>query len=215
MAVVRLTKEIKDITVNNANNTFNKRIDAAHCSLTLPMTGDEIYNLVFAQWLPHMNALPKEFFSCHNKIEVRNVHDMTVNHTFILSDVRPFPQEFPESELANRFNSYGNRTSINLIADDKRTWAELYYAFKSWKDRVETINTERLTFANGVRAILENNTTLAAALREWPPLWDLVPEFAKNKHKQIADRKSKDQERPTPEVDTARLTAMAALNKML
>lgn len=214
MAVVRLTQQIKDITLNNANRTFEKRMEAAQTSLVLPMTGDQIYDLIFARWIPHMNALPAEFFPCYDKIEVRNIHDITVNHTFTLSDRRPFPNEFPESELATRYNSYGNRTAVNLSADDKQTWAELYYAFKSWRDRVETVNGERITFTNGVRAILNNNTTLAAALREWPPLWDLVPESAKDKHKQVTEKKSKE-ERPTPEVDTARLTAMAALNKML
>lgn len=214
MAVVRLTQQIKDIVVNNATYTFNKRMEAAQTSLVLPMTGDQIYDLVFAKWIPHMNALPAEFFACYDKIEVRNIHDITVNHTFTLSDRRPFPNEFPESELASRYNSYGTRTAINLAADDKRTWTELYFAFKSWRERVETVNDERLTFTNGVRAILGNNTTLAAALREWPPLWDLLPDGVKNKHKQVIEKKAKE-ERPTSEVDTARLTAMAALNKML
>lgn len=214
MAIVRLTQQLKDMIVNTANNTFNKRMDTAHASLTLPMTGDQIYDLIFAEWLPHMNALPAEFFPCYDKLEVRNIHDITVNHTFALSDRRPFPNEFPSSLLATRYNSYGNRTALNLNADDKQTWANLYYAFKSWRDRVEAVNDERLTFTNGVRAILNNNSTLAAALREWPPLWDLVPESTKNKHKQVVDKKSKE-ERATPEVDTARLTAMAALNKML
>lgn len=214
MAVVRLTQQIKDITLNNARNTFSKRTDAAHTSLVLPMTGDQIYDLIFARWIPHMNALPAEFFPCYDKIEVRNIHDIAANHTFTLSDRRPFPNEFPESELATRYNSYGPRAAVNLVADDKRTWVELYYAFKSWKDRVKTVDAECETFTNGVRAILNNNTTLAAALREWPPLWDLVPESVKNKHKQVTEKKSKE-ERATPEVDIARLTAMAALNKML
>jgi hypothetical protein len=65
-----------------------------------------------------------------------------------------------------------------------------------------------------VRAILNNNTTLGAAIKQWPPLWDFIPQYAKDKHSQVVEKKKRELIEK-PEVDTASLTAMAAFNKMV
>ena len=40
----------------------------------------------------------------------------------------------------------------------------------------------------GVKKIIGMHTTLGPALKAWPPLWDLVPEGTKNRHRKVVER---------------------------
>jgi hypothetical protein len=93
-------------------------------------------------------------------------------------------------------------------------WDSLEAAFIDWKKRVKDVADSRDQFVSGVRAILNNNTTLGAAIKQWPPLWDFIPQYAKDKHSQVVEKKKRELIEK-PEVDTASLTAMAAFNKMV
>jgi len=40
-----------------------------------------------------------------------------------------------------------------------------------------------------VASVLNSFSTLAPALKEWPALWELVPDYAKNKYKEITEKR--------------------------
>jgi hypothetical protein len=61
-------------------------------------------------------------------------------------------------------------------------------------------------FTEGVSKILSSFSTLAPALKEWPPLWELVPEHAKNKHKEITEKRKADK----PSIDNSTLNTLTA-----
>ena len=67
-------------------------------------------------------------------------------------------------------------------------------------------------FLEGVTKVITTYSTLAPALKAWPPLWDLVPESAKVRHRTIVDRKKT--EVVIEGVDLDSMTAVSALAKL-
>lgn len=214
MAVVRISDQMKKLVVATARNTFEKRLETARASLELPMTAEDIYSHIYGKWTDQMKALPKEFFGCTDRFTVERIHGHSYNHTFVLTTEVPMPRNIPEQPYVR--SSRGYNSSFELLDDGTGLWEPLVDAFAAWRNRVNAVETERNTFVDGVRHILNTHTTLAAALRTWPPLWDLIPESYRNKHNEIVPKKDKQQELSLEHgVDMNRLTAMAALNKMI
>jgi hypothetical protein len=68
-------------------------------------------------------------------------------------------------------------------------------------------------FVKGVEDIIKNFSTLAPALKAWPPLWDLIPRDKQEKHKEIVERKSN---KPVAlDMDTSSLTAAVTMAKLV
>jgi hypothetical protein len=61
-----------------------------------------------------------------------------------------------------------------------------------------------------VKKVIEAYTTLAPALKAWPPLWELIPENYKNKHRQVVEREKKEVKL---DVDINKLTALSTAAK--
>lgn len=215
MAVVRISDQMKKIVMAAARNTFEKRHQAARESLTLPMTAEDIYSRIYGKWVDQMEALPKEFFNYTDQFTVERIHGIGYAHTFKLVTEKPLPRNIPAMPHVRTARSYGANT-LDLLDDGSGRWTPLFQAFEAWRERVQAIENERATFTSGVKHVLDSHTTLAAALRTWPPLWDLIPETYRNKHNEVVPKKDRQQEMALESgVDMDRLTAMAALNKIL
>jgi hypothetical protein len=215
MAVVRISDQMKKIVMAAARNTFEKRHDAARASLELPMTAEDVYSCIFGEWVDKMEALPKEFFNYSSEFVVERIHGIGYSHTFKLVAEMPLPRNIPAMPHVRTSRSYGANT-LELLDDGSGTWTALFQAFEAWRKRVVDIENERATFVSGIKHVLDSHTTLAAALRTWPPLWDLIPETYRNKHREVVPKKDKQQEMALESgVDMDRLTAIAAINKMI
>lgn len=215
MAVVRISDQMKKLVIATARNTFEKRLDTARDSLELPMTAEDVYSRIFGEWVDKMEALPKEFFNYSSEITIERIHGVGHSHTFKLATEKPLPRYMPTMPHVRAARSYG-ATTLDLLEDDSGTWTALFQAFEARRNRVVAIENERSTFVNGVKHVLDSHTTLAAALRTWPPLWDLIPEIYRNKHREVVPKKDRQQEMALESgVDMDRLTALAAINKMI
>jgi hypothetical protein len=215
MAVVRISDQMKKIVLAAARNTFEKRLDMARSSLEIPMTAEDIYSHIFGEWADQMQALPREFFNYSSEFTVERIHGVGYSHTFKLSKEMPLPRNIPAMPHVRAARTYGANT-LELLDDDSGMWAPLFRAFEAWRERVTAIENERATFVSGVKHVLDSHTTLAAALRTWPPLWDLIPTTYRDKHNEVVPKRGKQQEMALESgIDMDRLTAMAAINKMI
>lgn len=214
MAVVRMSDDLRRNIESMARASFDARIDTANKSLVVPMSGDEIYNLMFADTVNGMLALPDGYFRMSDTFIVSSVNGVRIHHGFTLSKPMPWPYDIPTKPHFAKNSPYGNTVQIVLRMNESGLWDSLEAAFIDWQKRVKDVADSRDQFVSGVRAILNNNTTLGAAIKQWPPLWDFIPQYAKDKHSQVVEKKKRELIEK-PEVDTASLTAMAALNKML
>lgn len=84
------------------------------------------------------------------------------------------------------------------------------------RDAIAALENKQSEFLAGVDAILSAYTTLGPALKKWPPLWDLLDEDVKNRHRQKTERSQTAAEKRLDEqnVDLSKLTAFATAAKM-
>ena len=82
---------------------------------------------------------------------------------------------------------------------------------REWQDRIKAVQLKRDEFVEQVQKIITAHATLAPALKMWPPLWDLIPDNYKDKHREIKEREKKD---VVVNVDLSTLTATVVANKL-
>jgi hypothetical protein len=209
MATVRFSKELQDDIIKRAKAVFDKQLTAAEESRPdATAWGEKIYNTLFGEYTPILNAVPQEFLYMVDQIEIGRVGDTRCHLRFILSTPRPWTRKFKDTEYA-RANSGYDSTSINLL--NHPAWAEFQAEIKAWQERVTAVQNKRTEFVEQVKKIIEAHATLAPALKMWPPLWDLVPEKYKEKHREIVERTKKD---VAVQVDLGALTAAVVANKI-
>jgi len=208
MAVVRITKQLTEDILAHAKGKFSDRIRAAEESVpNSERWGDYVYEKLLGKHIPIMEQLPMEFFSTANSIQVTRVGSQGVNIRFKLSTNKRWPVQLPSDAPVDR-SSYSSYIALN----DDPVWEELHAEVAAWRTRCSAVRAQASEFAEGVSKVLSSYSTLAPALKAWPPLWELLPEYAKNKHKEIVERTKSD--RAAPEIDTTKLTAVLAASKL-
>ena len=208
MATVRITKELTNDILGAARVKFQPKIKAAEDSApTTTQWGDYIYDKILEGYIPIMEQLPEHFFKSVASISVIRLGGESCNLNFDLSGKRRWPEAIPNTDYIETIHF---DTDISLSND--LVWGELYSEVVAWKRRGNDARTQAQEFVEGVSKLLESYSTLAPALKAWPPLWDLLTERVKDKHKEIVDRKKP--EREAPSVDINRLTAVMTASKL-
>lgn len=207
MATVRITKELTETVLKRAKYKFRDRITKAENSMP-DGWGDYIYDKIFGKYLPIMQQLPKEFFTERSAITTQRICGQHAYLTFEMSSPMPWPNNIPADAPAETAGYAGS----NITLKDDLVWGELYAEVVAWKERCAAAHKEAQDFVGGVSKLLSSYSTLAPALKAWPPLWELLPERVQNKHKEITVRNKS--EKAAPNVDTTRLTAVMAASKL-
>lgn len=208
MATVRITKELTDDILRNAKNKFSDAIRKAEEAKPEDKWGDYIYDKLFGEYYHTMKELPQSFFNYHPHITITSVGGIGISRKFTLSEAKPFPMALP-AVIGERIATRDWNAQYRL--GDDLMWGELYAEVMRWHDKVLRLKDQQRLFSEGVSTVLRNFSTLAPALKEWPPLWELVPESVKERHKEITVKEKK--EKPSVDQNTlGRLTgAMTAV----
>lgn len=215
MATVRMSDELKNNITNNAKNMFTDRINSAKNSYS-ETWGQRIYDALLGIHVPAMNALPTGFFFMTNKLGLNTWGEKPVSLEFPLNGVYPVPFAAPKNSGYDiQGNAYRHtcevRVATSRIMSDVAL-GDLNVEIMQWLASIKSAEEQRDNFVNGVASVLKVHTTLAPALRAWPPLWDLLPESTKNKHREVKERTAK--EETQIEADLGALTAMSTLIKL-
>jgi len=195
MATVRFSNALVDKIIVNADNVFKAELEKAR--QPDPTWGDRIYNILMADYMHIVNQLPAKFFRLIKQIEVQPYTDNNeykhIPAVYIeLANDKPFPHA-PEV-LTNSvpikagFN-YSNSVHISLLNDPR--WFEIQQELLQHHLRIEAVQDKRHAFVEGVKKVIHAHSSLAPALKMWPPLWDLVPQDAKDKHLEKKERSGK------------------------
>lgn len=213
MAMVRISRDLVHVVLSKADDSFSIRLNRERENPNLPMTGDEIYERTFGMWYNGMMSMPREFFNFHSSLTISRVKGVTCNLNTPLSVEKPFPMDYAQQDMFSRARSYSRVSEIDLHGDE---WNALYDAVLQWKERIDSVATQRATFRLTLEKLLGKHTTLASALKEWPPLWDFLTDEVKDRHNAptVRSRKVVTDESPKPEVNTDTLTSLATLNKI-
>jgi hypothetical protein len=207
MATVRFSQELKDMIVKNAEAMFAKQALAAQESRPSHEWGMKIYDTLFSEYIPAINAMPAHFLKQVQTITVEHIGDTHCGLGFDLPTKCAWPHEFIETDIAKRNGYYGDEITLK----HHLVWGELFAEIKAWQGRMAAVREQKNTFVTAVKQVLEAHATLAPALKMWPPLWDLVPETYKEKHREVKERTKREVE---VSVDLGQMTAVAAFIKM-
>jgi len=206
MATVKFSKELSERIIANARSVYKPQLDKA-IQNTKWEWFDVVYNRAYAQYLPHMNALPNEFFTIQDEVHILEFGNVNMDAKIILPSARKFPKEnIPD--LLIRYNSW--RTSEFKITDDEQwgTVGEEIYAYKQAINKITNASEE---FVESVRTIIITYPTLAPALRAWPPLWELLPDTAREAHKRINEKVKTE---IVLDLDLSKLTSAITMHKL-
>lgn len=205
MATVKLGRDLREQIVTSAYNKFSKQVEEAERIDLGAHWGDYIYETIFGKYRDVLSTVPPLFLYTKDIIRVNKIGGVNCDLNFTLTNSEFMPLGTWNSELATM-------DSYDVFELRQHTaWAELFHIHVAKRDRINAAKQRRSEFRDMVREVVDSHATLAAALRTWPPLWDIVPEYAKDKHREIVERVKK--EAPTIDVDLGKLTAMATANK--
>tara|TARA_Y100000816_G_scaffold292010_1_gene285396 strand:+ start:6094 stop:6774 length:681 start_codon:yes stop_codon:yes gene_type:complete len=224
MATVRFSDSLKGEIRNKAKAMFHDRIQKAKDNVPAHWA-DKVYECFFpADVRQKMASLPDYVLRKSEYVDVSGWANAPEDvwqtgayqhQTWMLSgNVRltfskPMPWVDKFSNAPTGFVS--NYSSSKFDYDDER-WDWLKPEFKEYNRKVfEAINKQE-TFLSSVNTLMETYTTLAPALKAWRPLWDLLPDEAKDRHKTVKERKVVKAEEL--DLDLNAMTSAVALSKI-
>jgi hypothetical protein len=207
MATVRFSKELMDSIVKNARLKMQPAVDRAEQSRPDNSWGQRIYDTLFQDVAPLLAQVPTHWLTTTSDFTVEKVGGLDCDLPFKFATPQPWPRDFVASELALKSRSYyPNHISLR----SHLTWGEFHAEVAAYQGRIKAAQERRSEFIAMVKQVIEAYATLAPALKAWPPLWDLIPEDVKNKHRQVVEREKKEVKL---EVDLNKLTAMSTAAK--
>jgi len=217
MATVRFSGDLRSDIINNAKYLFSDRI--AKAKSNHPDTwGQTVYDVAFKDHKTAMQSLPKSYFRSGKDIDIRGFGNQegvwsasdNYNVRLKLADFAPFPNKI-DVELHGLMGDSRTYSGWTLNPSDPR-WDTFKAEYRKYCDAIRKLEDEMSTFVSGVNKIMDTYTTLAPALKAWPPLWDLVPQDKQERHKKVVERKVKSLS--TEEIDLTAMTAASTLAKL-
>ena len=227
MATVRFSQQLQDDIVKNAKRMFDDNIEQAKKNYPKDW-GKKLYDSLFsADIQAKMNALPDGFFEKVERLDITGFKNAPEDvwqtaHTKVdtwkhvslrlqLPSPLPFP---PKNEWQKAIDSgyYMDYSRCEIdYHNEKFEW--LHEPFKKYTQGIFNAEAKKDEFVAGVKSIVTTYTTLAPALKAWQPLWDLLPDDAKERHKKITE-KVKPKTAEDIGVDLNSMTAQVTFNKL-
>jgi hypothetical protein len=207
MATVRFSKELVDEITKNARLKMSPPVTKATENRPDGAWGQVIYDTLFGSLKPALQQLPDGWVKTAKEIKISRIGSIGCNLTFALSTRLPWPYEFKETELAKKSGYFGDELDLK----DNIVWADFHTEVADYMGRIKAAQDRQTEFVEMVKKVCGAYSTLAPALKAWPPLWELIPEKYKDKHREITVRERREVEL---EVDVDKLTAMSAAARM-
>ena len=224
MATVRFSDTLKGEIRNNAKAMFQDKIKQAQDNVPAHWA-DKVYECFFpADVRQKMASLPAYVLRKQEYIEVTGWvnapedvwstgsyqhQTWMLKGSIRLSFSKPMPWA---TELVQADSGFKSSYSSGKFDYADARWDWLRPEFKEYNRKVfEAVNKQE-TFLSSVNKLMETYTTLAPALKAWRPLWDLLPEEAKDRHKTVKERKVIKAEEL--DLDLNAMTSAVALSKI-
>lgn len=227
MATVRFSQQLTKDVENNVRALFSPELKKARDNVPKDW-GQKLYDSIFsADIQAKMKACPTWCFDEINSIQFngfRNANNSWSNgetevRRYSGFDLRlpldtdmPFPSE---SALRNGSEVNGFHKTYNAVQVDFD-----HVQFEWLKKPVEVytkgifdVLVKQNEFIQNVATIMKTYSTLAPALKAWKPLWDLLPDDAKHRHKKIVER-TKTKTGQELDLDLNSMTSTVTFNKL-
>jgi hypothetical protein len=216
MAVVRFSDNLKAEIINKAGTTFAKReTDALALGIPHHEVREHLVTEGFGPYLSQMQSLPSEFFEVVSHFTLLSFGECTVHMRFEFPNHVRWPRLMNNSYAGMKFrnNGYNNQAVIYIPDLTNPEDVRIMDAFKARRDAMEAVRKAKQDYVQGVTKLCNSFTTLAPALKAWPPLWDLLPDSAVKQHQKITTR-DKNSMPDLSGVDLTSLTVQSTIAKM-
>ena len=220
MATVRFSDKLREEIVNKAKYKFQTAVDVANNNRPdATVWGDRLWSLFYSRYEDVLASIPQQFVRRASGFKLGVIHlatgeEVTVEMDFRFTSEKPWPDA---TVLGTGFlkspHSWREVWNIGLDMSGDPVVQELVTLIKTRQAAINEAVKRRDEFTASVKQVINAHSTLAPALKMWPPLWDLLSEDVKNKHREVTERSAK-ATAETVGVDLNRLTALASLSKM-
>lgn len=219
MATVRITDTLKSDVNKAIMDMYERRMNSTSETrqARVLQDADLVYAKLFAPYMAHINALPGDFFNMADSFVLKEVGGVKLTlpmvHNF--TSQKRFPVRSAKMgafEVQSWGYPHSPRTAY-LVIHYVEGWEDLFVAVQQLNAELQKLKEDRDTFRVGVRKVLDAHATLAPALKAWPPLWDLLSEEVKNRHREVNHRRTKGGASIDADLDT--LTGLAVANKFV
>lgn len=216
MATVRFSATLVDQILKNAAEVHAPAIKLAKQAPT--NWGDRFYNLLMRDYIPVVSQLPDKFFKQVSTIEFRPPTTMSFSAygcgSVILSQPKSMPHDTDAlKHLPVHMTVWSTEATAVLRPDPY--WEGLDDEIVRYYENVVAHVEKSNQFVASVKRVLQAHSTLAPALKTWPPLWELVPDDAKRKHEEKTQRGKRGEINPDElGIDLSQMTAAVALKRI-
>ena len=223
MATVRFSDELRSDIRRNAERLFRSREEAAEAvgADEWPRIVADHYILAVNNLLGNVPQVIREKFLTYGRTLRLDRFETSVDTTLVGHSVDmaiPMPN-VTSDDVARQLGfisyerTYGDTLAVRLDGTDPK-WAALYAKAVKRRADIDALAAEKSTFVQNVQTITNSYSTLAPALKAWPPLWDLVPEHKQQKHKEIVERKRTAVEDVVDGMNLDQMTATTVASKL-
>lgn len=209
MTTVRFSKELCDRIVQEARSKMQPAVDRAKAAAPSNDWGQRIYDTLFSEVIPAVNAVPLDWMNVTKSFSVEKVGSLNTSLKFDFHTDKAWPRVFVTNPLAAPYTSYQN-TRLELSANP--AWDEFAAEVQEYMRKVNEAEVRRNEFITMVAKVIQTHSTLAPALKMWPALWDLIPEDVKDRHREVKVR-DKTEVAVDESIDLNKLTSMATAAK--
>jgi hypothetical protein len=206
MATVRFSKELIDSIEKAARAKMEPAVQRVREQKPDASWGQRIYDILFGDAQMALAQLPAGWVKTVDTISIEKVAGRHCDMAFSFVSPKPWPHQFIETELAKKEYSYRDA----IVLKDHLVWGEFHAEVTAYHQRVQEVAKRRDEFVDMVKKVCGAYSTLAPALKAWPPLWELVPEATKDKHREI---KVREKTEVVLDVDIGKLTALSTAAK--
>lgn len=220
MATVKITQELRTQILEAASAMFADRRNAAH-KLDTQWTGQSLADFAFQPILDLLRQPDiQPFIAKLTTVRVQTLNGANPWEGFNAPNgFIPAPRGRPYyRRVVNPDESEGRITASHqydvLALDFENVHAvnDLKQSIDERDKRVAEVKVQQADFTKVVTAVLDAYSTLAPALRAWPPLWELLDEKTKARHKEVVTRAKA--EKPVLDVDLIDATRFVTMKRM-
>lgn len=221
MAIVKFSKELQASILVNARTVFAEKRNAA-AKLDTHWTAQSLADFAFQPILGALNAPEVQpFLHKVDSVRVQRIDDAQPWERFGNNSqvTIPAPKRNAIRHLINNPDGSEGEVVASYVYDtlaldfhNVHAVLDLKKALDERDKRLAEVKVQTDDFVKVVEAVLNTHSTLASALRAWPPLWELLDEKTKTKHKEVTVKAKAD--KPVLDVDLSAATQLLTMKRM-
>ena len=179
MATVRVTRELKHGVRGEIRSMFDKLLTDIRNNIR--QHSDSLYEaMIPAEHRQYMNLLPANYFDVNRESNIYlRAGDYEISVTVMYSEPKRIPKCYSHSastrtvDLLDPMNAQLATVLIPLIQEYKAVEGKC----KALMDHADTL--------------MENNGTVGMIVKAWPQFVEVLPSWAKTKHFEVTEKKSR------------------------